>query len=281
MLLICPLHVAELLVDGGLGGSHDLSDDVADCSENVLYHLEGRAELFLEEGQDAIDGVTEPLAFVVEQHQGCNEGHDADDDPGDGVCQECRREAPDGADERHERPLCQEEPGLEHLEGRDGLSNDEAHAADDRDEDAQYSEHSTQAEDDEHDDPHELLVVLDPGADLRGDALGLAHKVVDGGEQTVSDRLRDVVDALLQTVIPLRLRLVDRGGHSLGDIRARAEGVVHPEDVVLQLARLAVHEVDEGDGLSVAECFLQLHLFSRVHGLPELALENLQDLRHG
>lgn len=37
-------------------------------------------------------------------------------------------------------------------------------------------------EDDEHDDPDELLVLFYPGADLREDALALAHEVVDRWE---------------------------------------------------------------------------------------------------
>ena len=88
------------------------------------------------------------------------------------------------------------------------------------------------------------------------------------------------MDLLPEALIALRLGLLDGGGHLLGDAGTLAHCIVEAENVAFQVADLAVHQIDEGDCLGVSEGFLQLHFLSRVHGLTELAPEDIQDLRH-
>lgn len=76
------------------------------------------------------------------------------------------------------------------------------------------------------------------------------------------------------------LSLIDRRGHLQRDARAGAECVVHTDDVVLKVSDLVIHEVDKGDGLCVAEGFLQLHLLGGVHRFAELPAQLVQDFRH-
>ena len=103
--LVCGSHVVEVLGDRRLRCVHDGADDVADAREDRRRNLKSCAELLLEKVDDCVDRVSEPLALVVEQHQGRDEGHDADHDPGDGVRQERRRKAPHARYERSERSL--------------------------------------------------------------------------------------------------------------------------------------------------------------------------------
>ena len=107
VFLVGAFHVVQFLLDGGLRRPHDAPDHVADCAEDVPGDLQGRAQLLLEETQDCIDAIAEPLALVVEQHQGRYEGHDAYDYPGHGVGKQGRCEAPHGAYERCQCALCQ------------------------------------------------------------------------------------------------------------------------------------------------------------------------------
>ena len=88
------------------------------------------------------------------------------------------------------------------------------------------------------------------------------------------------MDLLPEALIALRLGLLDGGGHLLGDAGTLAHCIVEAENVAFQVADLTVHQVDEGDCLGVSEGFLQLHFLSCVHGLAELAPEDIQDLRH-
>ena len=88
------------------------------------------------------------------------------------------------------------------------------------------------------------------------------------------------MDALLESLEAFRLRLLNGGGHLLRDRHALSERAVHIDDVVLQVADLVIHQVDERYGLGVAEGFLQLHLFGGVHCLAELAPQDVEDLRH-
>ena len=122
--------------------------------------------------------------------------------------------------------------------------------------------------------------MFNPRADLCENLFSLAHEVVDSGEERVPYGLRDVVDALLQSLELLRLSLIDRRGHLQCDARAGAERVVHTDDVVLKVSDLVIHEVDKGDGLCVAEGFLQLHLLGGVHRFAELPAQLVQDFRH-
>ena len=107
MFLVGPLHVVQLLLDGGFRRPQDAPDHAADRAEDIPGDLQGCAQLLLEEAQNCVDAVAEPLALVVEQHQGRYEGHDAYDYPGHGVGKQGRCEAPHGTYERCQCALCQ------------------------------------------------------------------------------------------------------------------------------------------------------------------------------
>ena len=88
----------------------------------------------------------------------------------------------------------------------------------------------------------------------------------------------DVLDALREPLKPLRLGLVDCVRHLRGDPCAGAEGVVHGEDVPLQVLGLVVEEVNEVDRLVRAEGGGELLLLHRVDGVAVLAPELVEDL---
>ena len=110
--------------------------------------------------------------------------------------------------------------------------------------------------------------------------LPLSHKVVDRGEEAVAYGLCYIVDALLQASEPLRLGLLDRRRHLLGDAGTLPHRVVKIEDVVLQIPGLGIQQINEGDGFGVPKSLLQLHLLSGVHCLAELAPKLFEDFRH-
>ena len=112
-------------------------------------------------------------------------------------------------------------------------------------------------------------------------AADLLHHHIDGGQQAVAQVFRHIVYLLLQPLEFLRLRFVDRVGHVCGHAHPVPHRAVQGNDAVLEVAGLVIQKVDQRDSLGIAEGFLQLHLFRRVHRIPELAAQQLQYLRHG
>ena len=123
-------------------------------------------------------------------------------------------------------------------------------------------------------------MVLNPLGPLCYEVPNLPHDCIDSREEAVPEVFRDIVYLLLEPLELLRLRLVDRRRHLGGDAYPSAHRIIEGEDVVLKVARLVIHEINERDGLRVPERLLQLHLLGGVHRFAELAPELLEYLWH-
>ena len=95
MFLVGYPHIAQVLRDGLFSRTHNRTDNIADSLEDCGRRFKSRTQLFLEKAENCIDSVAEPFTFVIKQHQGRDKGHNAYNNPCNGIRQQRRREAPD------------------------------------------------------------------------------------------------------------------------------------------------------------------------------------------
>ena len=113
-----------------------------------------------------MDAAAEPLAFVVKQRQGRDQGCNTDYHPCNRICQQSGGETPYGSNERHKRTLCQNKRGLEYLKPSNGFRNNQTNSGYHRNYRARHGEKTANRQHNQKNGFHQLLVFLYPSCGL-------------------------------------------------------------------------------------------------------------------